>query len=182
MISLFCLLPLSNFAQTKSVKQQAFKTVSEFYKFHRGRSDIFNRRDIDARKKWFSPELYRLFLYELKREKEFLKANPTDKPAFGEGLTFQPWDECVSGGKSYRNRYKIGKTSVEKNKAVVKVSFYYPQKCENGGLISTRTVELIRLKNRWLINDFVFPSRGAGRFDAYAVTGRLSAILKRKEY
>jgi hypothetical protein len=181
LISICGLLSFSGFGQTKTAKQQAFIIVSEFYKVHRQRSNHFNLREVKARKKWFSRELYGLFLNELKREKEYLKRYPTNKPLFGEGLSFQPWEECISEGEFYRNWYKVGKTSVNRNKAVVNVSFYNPQKCENGGLISAHTVELIKEKNKWVINDFVFPSRGPGRFAAYPLTGRLSVILKRKD-
>jgi hypothetical protein len=173
---------LSTFAQTKSDKNEAAETVGDFYKFHRQRGNGFSSSEINLRKKWFTPKLYKLFLFELKREKEYLKQYPTNKPVFGEGLKFEPWEECLSSGKFYRNWYRIGKSSVNNNKAVVTVAFYNPQKCENGSLISEHTVELIKSKNKWLINDFIFPSRGPGRFAAFPLTGRLTAILERKDY
>ena len=48
--------------------------VESFYKFDRSNSQTFNRENIDARKPWFSTELYSLFQTELKREAEYLKA------------------------------------------------------------------------------------------------------------
>jgi hypothetical protein len=177
-----CFSSLSTLAQTKSDKQQAGEIVGEFYKFHRWRGTDFSVREINLRKKWFTVKLYKLFLFELKREKEYLKKNPTNKPVFGEGLKFEPWEECLADGKFYRNWYRIGKSSVDKNKAVVAVAFYNPQKCENRNLISEHSVELTKSKDKWLISDFIFPSRGPGRFAAYPLTGRLTEMLERKEY
>src|SRR5262245_25795757 len=80
----FALLSLTVAAQTNS----PVAAVNTFYKYDRLHSQIFNRRNIDARKQWFSPELYALFQYELKREAAYLKKNPSDKPYFGDGLPF----------------------------------------------------------------------------------------------
>src|SRR5262249_26709163 len=90
---------LTAFFSLPSIAQSPAATVSAFYQFDRSHSQIFNRRNIDARKRWFSKELYNLFLYELKREDAYLKKNPNDKPYFGDGLPFQPLDETCKAGR-----------------------------------------------------------------------------------
>ena len=76
-LSIILLLLSANvFAQ----KQSASAVVEAFYKFHWTRSGIFNAKEVGLYKKWFSADLNKLFQNELKREKEYLKQNPTDKP------------------------------------------------------------------------------------------------------
>src|SRR5215813_10154207 len=85
----------------RGVSQSPVSAVQAFYHYDRAHSQVFNRRNIDARKQWFSSELYKLFLYEQKREDDYLKSNPNDKPYFGDGLPFQPYDEiCKAGGRN----------------------------------------------------------------------------------
>ena len=136
-------------------KQSASAVVQSFYKFHRARSGIFNSSEVNLRKKWFSGDLNKLFVNELKREKEFLKANPTDKPHLGDGFPFQPYDECARTGKAIKNPYKIGAAAVNGNKAIVEVKFYNPKAC-GGELIETYKVELVKSKGIWLINDWLY--------------------------
>ncbi len=166
-LSVILLLPLANiFAQ----KQSASTVVGAFYKFHRTRSGIFNAKEVGLYKKWFSADLNKLFQNELKREKEYLKQNPTDKPFYGDGFPFQPLDECSMGGKSFKNTYKIGTETIRKSIAIVEVKFYDPRQC-GGELIETYKVELVERKGTWLINDW------------YLVGGKkLSEDLKRAEY
>jgi hypothetical protein len=140
------------FAQTNTPAA----AVTSFYKFDRSHSQIFNRRAIDARKKWFSDSLYKLFLNELKREKEYLKQNPTDKPHFGDGLPFQPLDEtCEANGKTYRYSYKIVPGIVNKRSATVSVRFSYPKQCSIDPM--TYKFKLIKSGSAWLINDVEYP-------------------------
>src|SRR5690242_13636061 len=79
-------------------------TVETFYRFDRSHSQVFNRRNIDARRQWFSTELYSLFLNELKREAAFVRKNPDEKPYFGDGLPFQPYDETCRAGRRELHR------------------------------------------------------------------------------
>jgi len=151
-------------------KQNAVAFVDSFYKFQRTRTGVFNAKEIALHKKWFSAELNRLLQYELKREKEYLKKNPTDKPYFGDGLTFEPSDECFKMGKYYRHIKKIGATTRERNKTIVEVKFSNPKVC-GGDFIDTYKVELIKNKGVWLINDWI-----------YSDGKRLSDDLKRTEY
>ena len=160
------LLSANVFAQ----KQSATSFVESFYNFHRARSGAFNAGEVSAHKKWLTAELNRLFQNELKREKEFLKQNPTDKPHFGDGFPFLPFEECSSDGKSVKNDLQIGAATENAGKTLVEVVFSQPKAC-GGAPIDTYKVELVKSKNAWLINDWIY---GDGK--------RLSEDLKRTEY
>ncbi|MEO6050808.1 MAG: hypothetical protein ABIP78_05675 [Pyrinomonadaceae bacterium] len=144
--------------------------VKAFYAFDRSHSQVLNRRNIDARKQWFSASLYKLFLNELKREREYLKENPPDKPHFGDGLPFTPIDEpCQARGKSYRYLYRVSRTTVKKKKAEVWVEFYYPKQCEQH--LVEFMLKLVNTKGQWPINDVV-----------YEDTSHLTDDLQRRDY
>jgi hypothetical protein len=160
------LLSANAFAQ----KQTAAAQVEAFYKFHRARSGIFNAGEVGAHKRWLTAELNRLFQNELKREKEFLKQNPTDKPHFGDGFPFLPYEECSKDGKGFKNVLKVGSETIRKSIAIVEVKIFQPKAC-GGELTDTYKVELVKNKGVWLINDWIY---GDGK--------RLSEDLKRAEY
>jgi len=107
-------LSTSVFAQ----KQDANATVQAFYKFHLSRSGVFKESEVKAYRKWFSDDLNKLFQTELQREKKYLKKNPTDKPHFGDGLPFQPLDECESGGKLIKNAYTVSAATITEAAAI----------------------------------------------------------------
>ena len=154
------------FAQTNTPAA----AVTSFYKFSRSQSQDFNSRGIESRKRWFSTPLYKLFLNELQREKEFLKKNPTDMPFFGNGVPFQPIDEtCEAGKRSYRYTYSVGKGEVNGDSATVPVSFTYPAQCKIPPTIYK--VVLVKAKTGWLIDDMIYPNGPT-----------LVADLKRTEY
>ena len=153
-INFFCLAML--FAVCTSISMAQTNTpaaaVAAFYKFDKANSQTFNRKNVDARKKWFSDELYKLFLNELKREAEYLKANPTDKPHFGDGLPFQPLDEtCDLNGKSYRRTISYGTVTVKGDAANVDVYFKYPKGCNIPDVLYA--VNMDKEKGRWVISD-----------------------------
>ncbi len=145
------LLSTNIFAQ----KQEASAVVQSFYKFHLSRSGIFDAGEVKARKKWFTDDLNKLFQTELQREKEYLKANPTDKPHFGDGFPFQSLDECESAGKLIKNTYQVGAATVKGEQATVEVKFYQPKEC-GSDLIDTYKVELVKNKGKWLIDDWLY--------------------------
>ena len=136
-------------------KQDATATVQEFYKFHLARSGAFDAGEVKARRKWLTNNLNKLFQTELQREKEHLKANPTDKPHFGDGFPFQPFDQCESAGKLIKNTYQIGAATVRGERATVEVRFFQPKEC-GGDLIDIYKVELVKSKEKWLIDDWLF--------------------------
>ena len=73
LLTLFCYQTKSVSAQSPANRNAAITTVKSFYQYHRASSNIFNKRQIEARKKWFSEDLYGLFVNELKLEKEYLE-------------------------------------------------------------------------------------------------------------
>ena len=126
--------------------------VQAFYEFDARNSQTFDRTAIDARKKWFSTELYQLFLSEIKREKEYLKKNPTDKPHFGDGLPFRPLDEtCHLGKIRYKHALSYGTVTVKGDAANVDVKFKYPKGCNIPDILYALNME--REKGRWVISD-----------------------------
>ena len=162
------LLSAKVFAQ----KQSAAAFVQSFYQFHRARTGAFNARELELHKKWFSPELNKLFQNELQREKEYLKQNPTDKPHFGDGFPFTPNEECYKNGREIKNVLKLGAPKTSGNKTVIETKFYYPKACEAGGeLARAQKIELVKIKGRWLISDLI-----------YSDGSRLTEDLKRAEY
>ena len=132
------------------------ETVKSFYEFSSSRSSPFDRRHVEARKRWYTSELYQLFLEQLKKDEAELKAHPTDKPFFGDGLDFQPWHEqCQAGGRSYAFSRHVGRATVERKVATVEVIFSYPKMC--GIKASIYRVKLENDGRRWLIADWVWP-------------------------
>jgi hypothetical protein len=126
--------------------------VAAFYKYDAVHSQVFNRRNVDDRKRWLSDELYNLFLKELDREKEYLAKNPTDKPHFGDGLPFRPLDEvCELNGKSYRRTISYGKVTVKGDVGNVDVYFKYPKGCNIPDILYA--VNMSKERGRWVIDD-----------------------------
>ncbi len=158
---------------TATAQSSAPKTVIEaFYRYDQAHSQVFNRTTIDARRKWFTPELYRLFQTELKREAEYLKKNPTDKPYFGDGLPFQPLQEpCeTGGGKSLGRKLSLKQDSQNGNRSVVLATFAYPKPCSDPNPV-VYTIGLVRGKTGWQIDDI-----------NYGEDTTLKQRLNRKEY
>ncbi len=144
--------------------------VRSFYKFHLAASGTFNAAAIKTRRRWFSADLNMLFHNELKRQKAYLKINPTDKPHFGDGFPFQPFEECSQGGRAYKNTYIVIDKRTARNTATVEIKFYGPKKC-GGKLIDTYEIEMIKTSSSWLINDWIY-SNGE----------TLTSELKRADY
>ncbi len=151
-------------------KQSAAGFVESFYKFQRARSGDFTTAEMNAYKRWFTDDLNKLFENELKREKEHLKQNPIDKPFFGDGLPFEPLDECYKMGTFYKHLYKLGAPTKVGNKTTIEISFSNPKVC-GGDFLDTYKVELVKNKGVWQINDVI-----------YSDGKRLSDDLKRTEY
>lgn len=150
------------------------ETVKSFYKFHLSRSGIFSLHEVKIRKRWFTGAFYRLLLFELTREDEFTRKNPSDKPYFGDGFPFEPLEECVVDEKSVQNRYQIRQVSAEGAKAMVEIKFYVPKECEDEvaeKLLDTYQIELLKTRNVWLINDWFYRDQE-----------KLSQTLKREKY
>jgi len=139
---------ITAFGQNASPKS----AVTAFYKYDSTHSQVFNRANIDARKRWFSAELYKLFLNELVREKEYLSNNPGNKPYFGDGLPFRPLDEtCSFNGREYRRAISYGQVTVKGDLANVDVYFKYPKGCNIPDVLYAVNMSMER--GRWVIDD-----------------------------
>ncbi len=146
--------------------------VEAFYKFDRSHSQVFTRRNLEAKKAWFSTELYSLFQNELRREAAYLRKNPSDKPYFGDGLPFQPLDEtCKAGRREYRRSIVIKQEFQRGNRAAATATFAYPKACTDGGDPIVYTIGLIRSRGVWVIDDV-----------NYGEDTTLKQRLQRKEY
>lgn len=137
------------FAQTLGPEE----TVKAFYRYSNARSSTFNGRHIRSRKQWYTPALYDAFQAALRADLAYLKANPTDKPKFGDGLTFGPLDEpCVINGKQHRRKRSIDDVSTKKTRSEVYVKFTYPKAC--GIIPVTYQISLQKIRGKWLIDNF----------------------------
>jgi hypothetical protein len=136
------------FAQTFTPES----SLTAFIKFSRSKQQVFNHKGIEIQKRYFTDSLYKLFLNELKRQDEYLKKNPSDKPFFGDGVPFLPSDEtCWVGKRAYRYTYTVGKGLVARNLATMPVSFVYPKACNIR--LTVYKFTLVKGKSGWLIND-----------------------------
>jgi hypothetical protein len=145
--------------------------VRAFYKYDAANSQIFNRANIDARKRWLSSELYEKFLKELEREKAYLANSPTDKPHFGDGLPFRPLDEtCSLNGREYRRTIAYGQVTTKGDLANVDVYFKYPKGCNIPDVLYA--VNMSKERGRWVIGDIRYIAENTS----------LVEDLDRKEY
>jgi hypothetical protein len=132
-------------------------TVRAFYAYSNARSSTFNRRHIEQRKKWYTPALYAALLAQLAEDEAHLKAHPTDKPFFGDGLDFRPLDEpCLVGDRSYKRVQSIYQSQMTPSRADVEVKFAYPSACTTGGEPIIYKVNLRKVSGTWLINDWTY--------------------------
>ena len=142
--------------------------IEAFYKYDRSHSQVFNRANINARRQWFTSELYSLLINELKRDAEYLKKNPGDKPFFGDGLPFQPLQEKCEAGKG---RVLIIKQDfIQGNRAVELAGFKYPKPCKDPDPV-VYTIGMFKVGGKWVIDDI-----------NYGEDTTLKQRLKRKEY
>ncbi len=168
LITLFAALAATAAAQ----RATPVAAAKSFYAYDRAHSQTFNRRNVNARKTWFSDELYSLFRNELRREDAYLKKNSTNKPYFGDGgFGFRPLDEnCGTGGKRPGRRLTIKPAFQKGNRAAVTAIFAFPKPCKDPDT-TTYTIGLIKGKGGWLIDDV-----------NYGDVRTLKGDLKRKEY
>ena len=144
------LLATGLFGQSTSPKE----TVAAFYKDNFN-SQTFNRRWINSRKKWLSPRFYNIFLEELREEQAHLKLHPTDKPYFGDGISFAPRQESCTTGRAVFRKYAIQTPVMRGNaRAEVPVRFFYPKPCTMDAI--TYKVKLIKIGRAWIIDDLLY--------------------------
>jgi len=100
--------------------------------------------------------LYRLLKTELKREADFLRKNPGDKPHFGDGLPFRPLDEtCDVGRKKLHKKITFKTVQIRVRTATVNVAFAFPRPCETPDK-SIYVFSMKRIANRWMIDDVTY--------------------------
>lgn len=157
----------SSFAQNGTPVQ----AVRSFYAFHRKYDSGFSRASVDARRKWFSEDLYKLFLNELVREKAFLREHPNEKPYLAEGLPFEPWDEtCSVGSRQFHKRLAFKPEAEDRSIATVHAIFAFPTPCKDPNTI-VYTIQVVRVAAGWVIDNVIYD-------DAI----NLVPDLKRKDY
>lgn len=135
------------FAQKQTTAAAAVKS---FYRFHLSHQDVFDEREVSLRRRFFTPKLQRLFDAELRRQRNYSKKHPNDKPYF-EGLSFQPIEFC-------KNDYRVGAAQTTRQNASVKVNFIYGKsscKANDGTRISYQIL-LSKISEKWLIDDVVY--------------------------
>lgn len=128
--------------QTKDrTAADAALAAADFYRYHFAHDRGFARANVVARRRWLSPELYRLMLNEFRREAAFRKAHPDEVPF----MTGDPFTDA----QEYPDTFDVGLATVRGNKATVPVTFGRRDAAEK----RTLQVDLLRQGNRWLIHD-----------------------------
>lgn len=146
----------------------ALQRILGYEKTHDNSTDMsFNRRNIEIRRKWITPSLYRLYLIELAREERVAKERPDDKPYFGDGMDFGPLKEsCTVGDKIYPQKFSLGRSRIISNYAYVRARFFYHPDC-NGGDDPTYYTFIFRKTGKvWLLDNIDYGrNRGTLRRD-----------------
>jgi hypothetical protein len=119
----------------------AARAAESFYRYHFARDRGFLRANVVQRRRWLSPELYRLMLNELRREAAFRKAHPDEVPF----MTGDPFTDA----QEYPDTFTVGRATVRGNRANVPVTFGWRDVAQK----QTLQVELLKHGGRWLIHD-----------------------------
>lgn len=165
--AIFVVLAAAAFGQAN----RPIDAVKSFYAYDRTHSQYFSRTAIDARRKWFSDDLYKLFLFELKRQREFERKHPNEKPYFGEGLPFKPYDElCTVGKQKLHKQLSFRADAEDTNVATVLVTFAFPAPCTDPDS-TVYTFQMVKSATGWVIDNVIYDK------DSNLVTD-----LKRKDY
>ena len=140
-------------AQTSRGATGAVRAAEGFYRHHfsrDGRSRSFLPENIRQLRRWLSPELYRLMMYEFRREAEFRKTHPDDVPF----MTGDPFTNSQESPDTFR----VGRAVVRGRRASVPVTFGWRDMADYPKY--TLRVELLKLEGRWLIHN-VKPNEGS---------------------
>jgi hypothetical protein len=117
------------------------QAVKSFYSYHFAHDRGFLRANVVQRRRWLSPELYRLLLNEFSREAAFRKAHPDEVPF----ITGDPFTDT----QEYPDTFAVGVAVVSGNTARVPVTFGRRDAAEK----RTLQIELRKQGGRWLIHD-----------------------------
>ena len=143
-LQLGCSIP--NLASTQC--SQASDVVKEFYSYHFGNDKEmgFLRENVAKKDKFFTPEFNKLMSYEFDREDKFVKENPNEVP-FMSGDPF-------TNSSEYPTSFRVGNCRLEEpNRIIVQVLMLW--KSENHEEQREMNVEVVKQREKWLINDFV---------------------------
>lgn len=144
------LLSAEVFAQKSSEENRALEAVKTFYQFHLSHAEDFDEKQIALRSGFFTPKLKRLFDAELRRQRNYAKKYPDDKPYF-EGLPFQPIEFCPKD-------YRVGTAKVKRLTAIVRVNFIYGKSsctAKDGDAIFYQIL-LTKIHGRWLVDNVIY--------------------------
>ena len=134
-------------AQKTSPRDPALSLVRSFYQFHFTHNKNFTTRNVQQRKRWLTPELYKLLLDKLKRQAQESKAHPDEAPDF-EGDPF-------TDSQEYPDSFRAGESQVNGDLAKVTVTLFWSAKTSGGRDKRDIVVELMRSVGGWLINDVI---------------------------
>lgn len=133
------------------IQETAMQTTKEFYWLHflQGYQMYFEPKNIQRKRKWFTPKLYRLMLYEFRRETEYAKAHPDPplKPYFS--------GDVFTDAESLPQVFRVTKAKEEKDKAIVTVWVYWNDNTV-GKMKRKIQVVLLRSQTRWLIDNLLY--------------------------
>lgn len=128
--------------------KNAAAVVESFYKSHFSRRMDFGARSVAEKRSWFAPELYRLLLRELQREREFVRAHPDEVPHFN--------GDPFTGSQEPPGTFRVGKSTGARQSAEVEVMFFWDERSSRGKDERKVVVRLRRQGNRWLVANFVY--------------------------
>ena len=125
-----------------STAAAAEKAVQSFFRFHIARDKSFTRENIVRRRRWLTPELYRLLLDEYHRE-ELLSEKYRDEVVFMEGDPFTDTQE-------HPDAFRVGRAVSRGSWAAVPVTFFL-----NRHLVRRVRIELSKRGRVWLIHNIL---------------------------
>ncbi|MFY9608682.1 MAG: DUF3828 domain-containing protein [Blastocatellia bacterium] len=137
----------SAFGYGSSPREAALSTARSFYRFHLAHNKDFTARNVQQRKRWLTPELYKLLIEELKREAEESKSNPDEAPYF-EGDPF-------TASQEYPDSFRVGKVDLEGELTKVTVTLLWSARTSRGRDKRDIVVEMKSAGGRWLIADII---------------------------
>lgn len=102
----------------------------------------FTRENVARRRRWLTPELYRLLLDEYHRE-ELESAKHPDEAVYMEGDPFTDTQE-------HPNTFRVGQPTIRGSQAMIPVVFFL-----NGHVLRKARIEVSRRGRVWLIHNIM---------------------------
>jgi hypothetical protein len=149
-VAVFGLLGIA-FTMEVSARPSAASVTRSFYqqRFRRVDRMFFDRRNVRRERRWFTPRLYKLMLYELRRA----DANETDE----NGNPMKPHisGDVFTGSESPPQVFRIGRSVQKTNWATVVVDCYWNDNVV-GKARKQVIVRLVPSGNTWLIDNVIY--------------------------